>query len=125
MDTSLSINNQSMIKNNGGEVKAGPTLPKLNKQPANAVVEAPELESIDAEALQARMEKMAERLQEFVRENGRQLEFQVNNDSGEVVILVRHAASGEVLRSIPPEEARQLAEQAVVQDQARLLSLEV
>jgi len=125
MDTSLSINNQSMIKSNGGEVKAGPTLPKLDKQPANAVVAAPEPGSIDAEALQTRMEKMAERLKEFVRENGRELEFQVHNDSGEVVILVRHAASGEVLRSIPPEEARQLAEQAVAQDQARLLSLEV
>jgi flagellar protein FlaG len=57
-----------------------------------------------------RMEAIAERLQEFVRDSRRRLEFEVDRSSGEVSILVRHAETGKLLRTIPPEEARVLAE---------------
>jgi uncharacterized FlaG/YvyC family protein len=56
------------------------------------------------------MEAIAERLQEFVRDSRRRLEFEVDRSSGEVSILVRHAETGKLLRTIPPEEARVLAE---------------
>lgn len=61
-------------------------------------------------SLQQRMEELARRLQDFVRENSRELEFRVGEQQGEVVILVREADSGKVLRTIPPEEAQGLAE---------------
>lgn len=124
MDASLSINSQSMVRSTISREEKPESARLESSRPTDAAARAPKRERIDVEALQARMERMAERLQEFVRENGRQLEFQVNNDSGEVVILVRHAESGEVLRSIPPEEARRLAAQAVGREQAALLSLE-
>lgn len=56
------------------------------------------------------MERLAEKLDDYMRERGRQLEFQVANESNRVVILVKSADSGEVLRSIPPDEARRLAD---------------
>lgn len=122
MDTSLSVN-QTMIRTPADERQTAPSGQAVAGA-RGAGAQALRSGSIDIEALQARMESLAERLQDYMRENGRQLEFQVSDESGQVVILVRHAESGEVLRSIPPEEARALAEQASLQQQARLLSLE-
>jgi flagellar protein FlaG len=58
------------------------------------------------EEMRALMDRLAEQLADFVREHGRQLEFQVDDTRGRVVILVKSSDSGEVLRTIPPEEAR-------------------
>ena len=55
------------------------------------------------------LEASAERLEAFVRESGRELEFRVGESGGNVVIVVRQADSGEVLRTIPPDEALRLA----------------
>ena len=56
------------------------------------------------------LDGLSERLNEFMQENARELEFQVNSESNRVVILVRQAETGDVLRSIPPEEALALAD---------------
>ena len=64
----------------------------------------------EQEALQERLERVREQISEFASQTGRELEFRVEEDSGNVVILVKSAETGEVVRSIPPEEVQRLAE---------------
>ena len=45
---------------------------------------------------------------DYLRSNGRDLEFRVDADTNAMVITVREAASGEVIRQIPSEEALQM-----------------
>jgi uncharacterized FlaG/YvyC family protein len=51
--------------------------------------------------------KIAEQVQRYLQSSTRNLEFQVEGESGTAVIVVRDA-SGEVIRRIPGEEALQL-----------------
>lgn len=82
--------------------------PSAPPAPPPAAEAAPDqVEQVDLEDL---LERVGEQLNEFSRQSGRQLEFQVNNDSNRVVILVKSTATGEVVRAIPPEEAQRLAE---------------
>lgn len=55
-----------------------------------------------------RMEAVAQQLRDYLRSNGRDLEFRVDADTHAMVITVREAASGEVIRQIPNEEALQM-----------------
>ena len=66
-----------------------------------------ELEQADLEAL---LERVGEQISEFSAQSGRELEFQVQNDSSRVVILVKNSATGDVVRAIPPEEVQRLAD---------------
>ena len=67
----------------------------------------------DARELAARI---AERLQEFLKDSGRDVEYRVDADAGATVITVRRSDSGEVVRQFPSEEAlawlRRLNEQS-------------
>jgi flagellar protein FlaG len=58
--------------------------------------------------MQHRMEAVAQQMRDFLRSNGRDLEFRVDADTRSMVITVREAASGEVIRQIPCEEALQM-----------------
>src|SRR5262245_45066010 len=55
-----------------------------------------------------RMAAVAQQLRDYLRSNGRDLEFRVDADTNSMVITVREAASGEVIRQIPSEEALQM-----------------
>jgi flagellar protein FlaG len=55
-----------------------------------------------------RMAAVAQQLRDYLRSNGRDLEFRVDADTDAMVITVREAASGEVIRQIPTEEALQM-----------------
>ncbi len=55
-----------------------------------------------------RMAAVAQQLRDYLRSNGRDLEFRVDVDTHAMVITVREAASGEVIRQIPNEEALQM-----------------
>jgi flagellar protein FlaG len=55
-----------------------------------------------------RMAAVAQQLRDYLRSNGRDLEFRVDADTHAMVITVREAASGEVIRQIPNEEALQM-----------------
>lgn len=59
---------------------------------------------------------IAERLDEFLRESGRSVEFRVDDDAHATIITVRRADTGEVVRQYPTEEAlallRRLNEQS-------------
>ena len=58
--------------------------------------------------LRDRMAAVAQQLRDYLRSNGRDLEFRVDADTDAMVITVREAASGEVIRQIPSEEALQM-----------------
>ncbi|GEM_PF-1391132 len=62
-----------------------------------------------AEETKESLEALSRRLNDFMRETARELEFQVNEDGASVIIYVRQSETGEILRAIPPEEARALA----------------
>ena len=55
-----------------------------------------------------RMAAVAQQLREYLKSNGRDLEFRVDADTDSMVITVREAASGEVIRQIPSAEALQM-----------------
>lgn len=89
------------------------TAPNTNTAPPAVVTPPPEPAVTAAETskeLRESLEVLSERLNEFVQDNARELEFMVSDDEGRVVILVRQSETGEVLRTIPPEEAKSLAE---------------
>jgi len=55
-----------------------------------------------------RMEVVAQQMRDYLRSSGRDLEFRVDADTDAMVITVREAATGEVIRQIPNEEALQM-----------------
>ena len=92
------------------KVDLAPRLPAASPvtSPPPAAEAAPDkVERVDLEEV---LDRVGEQLNEFSSQSGRQLEFQVSNDSDRVVILVKSTATGEVVREIPPEEAQRLAE---------------
>jgi flagellar protein FlaG len=75
------------------EVKAVPA----TNRPAPPRIAVPDMREIQ--------QKIAVRLQEFLRSSGRNLEFRVDDAAGATVITVRRADTGEVVRQYPTEEA--------------------
>ena len=58
--------------------------------------------------LRERMAAVAQQMRDYLRSNGREMEFRVDADTHDMVITVREAASGKVIRQIPNEEALQM-----------------
>ncbi len=54
----------------------------------------------DPEAL----EKAVERMEEFIKSVGRDLQFRIDDDTGRVVVTVLVRGTDDVVRQIPPEE---------------------
>lgn len=82
------------------EVKAesGKQLEALNKEERRSSI--PSLEVT---------KKAAEEVNEKLRDQQRDLEFQVDESSGRTVVKVIHTESGEVIRQMPPEVVLQFA----------------
>ncbi len=80
------------------------TLPKVvseqPKHPAKPVhpIEVPKIESV------------TKQIDSFLRSIGRTINFRVDPASGEMVVSVLDANTGEVIRQVPGEEALQLAQ---------------
>lgn len=53
---------------------------------------------------------MVEKLNEFLRQSARHLQFRYDDSSGRTVITVVDAANGDVIRQIPSDELLALAE---------------
>ncbi|WP_211242660.1 flagellar protein FlaG [Halopseudomonas bauzanensis] len=49
-------------------------------------------------------------MQDYVQAAGRNIQFQVDDDSGRMVVKVTEASTGDVIRQMPSEEALRLAE---------------
>lgn len=60
----------------------------------------------------------ARQIETFVRSQGRNLEFRVDDSTGVVVVRVRDAVTGEVIRQIPNEAALRIAERLASTDPA-------
>jgi flagellar protein FlaG len=85
------------------EMAAGRTAPASNAGISGAL--RPESNSpVDAK----RAEELARDLQNLVQASQRRIQFNVDNDSGSVVIQVVDAETDEVIRQIPPEVIQQL-----------------
>lgn len=82
------------------------TASQPSASPRASTPDVPVAEGADLEAL---AERVGEQISEFSRQSGRQLEFQVQSDSGRVVILVK-SSDGELIRAIPPEEVQRLSD---------------
>jgi flagellar protein FlaG len=78
--------------------------------PGNSVPPAPRAATaaVSQGEQRHRMEAVAQQMRDYLRSNGRDLEFRVDADTDAMVITVREAASGEVIRQIPNEEALQM-----------------
>jgi flagellar protein FlaG len=55
------------------------------------------------------LRQVAADMEKYVRDSGRNLQFQVDDGTGQVVVRVVDAASGDVIRQIPSEELLRLA----------------
>lgn len=64
----------------------------------------------DAPVAREQIEKAVSTLQEFAQSVKRDLNFTVDDGSGQVVVKVTDSSSGDIIRQIPSEEALQLAE---------------
>lgn len=62
-----------------------------------------------AQALQDAMKTAASQIEAYLKSIGRELKFSVDEVTGDTVVTVRDAQSGEVIRQIPNEEALRLA----------------
>lgn len=71
-------------------------------RPAAPAPGAAQASARDLEAATAQIER-------FVRSSGRSLQFRVDDDSGRVVVSVRDADTGELIRQIPSEAALRIA----------------
>ena len=58
----------------------------------------------------AKLDQAASKVNDFVKQIGRSLEFSVHESSGRVIITVREAETGKIVRQIPPEELLVLAD---------------
>ena len=98
-----------MDTNSVSPVSSAPTTEPV-ANPGTSV--SPTLRAAPAAAAQGevrhRMEAVAQQLRDYLRTNGRDLEFRVDADTDAMVITVREAATGEVIRQIPNEEALQM-----------------
>jgi len=77
-------------------------LPFDNKSEFQVILDMPKGTSLERTAA------VAQQMRDYLRSNGRDLEFRVDADTHDMVITVREAASGKVIRQIPNEEALQM-----------------
>jgi flagellar protein FlaG len=56
------------------------------------------------------MKAVAAQIESYLKANGRDLEFSVDNETGRTVITVRDRSTGEVIRQIPDAEALRISQ---------------
>ncbi len=80
----------------------------LRAQPSSRPSEAEEKSPIEV-ASREQVKAAVEQIDSYLKSSRRELQFQVDEESGEVIVRVRDAATGEVIRQIPGEEALRVA----------------
>ncbi|VXB91513.1 Flagellar protein FlaG protein [Pseudomonas sp. 8AS] len=82
-----------------------------NERPAVAAqAEAEQVEAEQPVPSRGQVEHAVSSIQDFVQSVRRNLNFQVDDSSGRVVVKVTDSQSGDVIRQMPTEEALKLAE---------------
>jgi flagellar protein FlaG len=87
---------------NAAELRRGPNATDVRNEarPAERAVEPPS---------QQKLQAAVEQINSYLKASSRELRFQIDQQSGEVVVRVRNASTGEVIRQIPNEEALRMA----------------
>jgi flagellar protein FlaG len=70
------------------------------------------------------MRAVARQIESYLRANGRELQFSVDEETGRTVITVRDPSTGEVIRQIPDAEALRIA-QALGQQPNALIDISI
>jgi flagellar protein FlaG len=65
---------------------------------------------VETRTVQETTAAVAQQLESYLRSVGRSLQFSVDEQSGETVVSVRDAETGEVIRQIPSAEALRIAQ---------------
>jgi flagellar protein FlaG len=73
---------------------------------------------VDVRTVEETTAAVAQQLESYLRSVGRSVQFSIDSASGETVVSVRDAATGEVIRQIPSEEALRLARTLGTQNQS-------
>ena len=96
--------------------EGGNELRRVQVAAAPASIAEPRIEPAAREDARELSARIAERLQQFLKDSGRDVEYRVDADAGATVITVRRSDTGEVVRQFPSEEAlawlRRLNEQS-------------
>jgi len=66
--------------------------------------------TVETRTVQETTAAVAQQLETYLRSVGRSLHFSIDEQSGETVVSVRDAETGEVIRQIPSAEALRLAQ---------------
>lgn len=83
-------------------------LPVTGTPPAKPASDVVRAKVSSPEEFQEARNAIAERLEQYIRDNGRDLEFRVDNSANTTVVTVRRADTGEVVRQFPNEASLQL-----------------
>lgn len=81
-------------------VRRAPVQQRAVGRPASERVPLPAKDQVKA---------VVEQIDSFLKAAGRELQFQVDEESGEIIVRVRDPATGDVIRQIPGEEALRMA----------------
>ena len=65
---------------------------------------------VDTRSVEETTAAVAEQLESYLRSIGRSVQFSIDSASGRTVVSVRDAATGDVIRQMPSEEALRLAQ---------------
>ena len=89
------------------------TLDPKGEKATKKEVKRPEKKTHDAagarEAIQAKIERIAEFMDNYVRSIQRDLKISVHEGTGDIIVKVISAEDGRVIREIPPKELLDLA----------------
>lgn len=89
---------------------AAGAVPSQVERPVVSLARSVEVASEEQQASRGQVEDAVSTIQDFVQSVRRNLNFQLDDSSGRVVVKVTDGQSGDVIRQIPSEEALKLAE---------------
>jgi len=81
--------------------------------------------SEEKESMDKKVERAVAKLNDYVQNTERKLEFQVDEDSGQTIVRVYDKHSEELIRQIPEEEALELAQRLNQEEPLMLFSAQV
>ena len=104
-----------MLNNRAGVGAAAPAARTNEVTEAARVVDTPEVRKNDSmtdmtDANREQVLAAVSDMQDYVDAAGWNLQFQLDDDSGRMVVTVTEASTGDVIRQMPSEEALRLAE---------------
>jgi flagellar protein FlaG len=78
--------------------------------PQASIPKPPTQNVVDTRSVEETTAAVAAQLESYLRSIGRSVQFSIDSASGRTVVSVRDAATGDVIRQMPSEEALRLAQ---------------